>query len=308
VVRIPADRIDHLYRCERPGQTHGYPLLLPVMNRIWQMAEFDSYEMLAAKTSACIALVVTRNEQLNKYAGGGLAADSKEDGIDTRGNTETMIEPQMIFNGKPGEDVKGFMQVRPGNMYKPFMEEQKALTAAGTNLGFEQVARDFSKGTFASQRQSKLEDQRVFMPVQGFVTNHMNRPVWNEFVSLGMLAGAFDNAPMFSDDIDVEACEWIPQAWGWIDPAKEHQGIQGRVELRTMSRTRAAAEQGIVLSDEIKQIAAEEAQMVLLGIDPSLPGSSAPPDGDGATDPGDDDDEKPSNNGKFGGRLAEALK
>lgn len=307
IVRIPADRIDHLYRCERPGQTHGIPLLSVVSQRIWQMAEFDSYEVEAARTTAAIALIINQGTSVNRFAGGGLAATAGESTIDTRGNQEIRLEPNMIFRGQPGDEVKGMVPTRPGSMYAPFTKEQKSATAAGCNLGYEQVARDFSQGTFAAQRQSKLEDQRGWEPLQLSISHHMCIPIHNEFLLLGMLADVFDQQPMLSDDIDLSDVEWQPQGWDWIDPEKEAKAELIKLQMRLQSRTRSAARQGIVWSEEVEQIARDDALLEELGIDSKLPGEKE----EVVDKSGEDDDAPPSNNNNGNGngrsRWMEAL-
>lgn len=297
IVRIPADRIDHLYRCERPGQTHGIPLLSVVSQRIWQMAEFDSYEVEAARTTAAIALIINQDTSVQRYAGGGLGATAGQETIDTRGNQEIVLEPNMIFRGKPGDEVKGMIPTRPGSMYAPFTKEQKSATAAGCNLGYEQVARDFSQGTFAAQRQSKLEDQRGWEPLQLSITHHMCVPIHGEFILLGMLAGVFDGQPQLSDEIDMSDVEWQPQGWDWIDPEKEAKAELLKLQMRIESRTRSAARRGIVWSEEVEQIARDDALLKELEIDGKLPGEKEEVV---ESKDGDDDDAPPSNNGNRG--------
>lgn len=299
IVRIPADRIDHLYRCERPGQTHGIPLLSVVSQRIWQMAEFDSYEVEAARTTAAIALIINQSTSVNRFAGGGLAATAGEPTIDTRGNQEIRLEPNMIFRGQPGDEVKGMIPTRPGNMYTPFQDEQKRQVAAACNLGFEQVARDFSKGTFASQRQSKLEDQRGWEPLQLYISHHMCIPIHNEFILLGMLSDVFDQQPMLSDDLDLADVEWQAQGWDWIDPEKEAKAELIKLQMRVESRTRSAARRGIVWSEEVEQIQRDDALLKELGIDSKLPGEKE----EVVEKDDDDDDVPPSNNGNGNGSL-----
>ena len=102
--RIPAQEVLHYFMQERPGQSHGIPVLAPVMKRLRDLGEYEDWELFAARVQACISVLITR-ESTDDI---GLNKSSGDDGLDANLNPESLFEPGMTFQGRPGESLTGF--------------------------------------------------------------------------------------------------------------------------------------------------------------------------------------------------------
>lgn len=229
--RIPAYRVHHIMDPERARQTRGVTRLAPCMRKLRDLSEFDFANLQSARAEASIGLIVVRQQEvgsigLNQSGEGGTG----EQGVDADGNTELAMSPIMFAKVGEGEDVRPFTPARPGNTYEPFMRANLRAIASSAGVSYEQVERDFTGGSYSSQRQGMLEDQREFEPLQTLIINHLCQPVWESFIGLAVMNGDLI-APGFSRERDRWTyAEWYPPAWPWIDPQKDAAADQLAIE------------------------------------------------------------------------------
>ena len=293
--RIPADRVQHLYVKTRAGQTRGVTWFAPVLNRLRDLAEYDRAMLWAARMEACIGLLVTRDPT---GMGGqlGLSGPPGQQQNDMDGNRNINLQPGMVGELNPGESVTPFMPSRPGGTYDPYVQAQLRAVAAGVDLSYAQVARDFSDGNFSSQRQAKLEDERGWEALQLYVTDAMCRPIWREAVRAAILGRILPTtvAPAVPDPALYEA-EWMPQGWDWVDPVKEVNALAKAIDYRFVTREDIANSRGKSIRRIFAKLGEERAMADEAGITLPEDRAATPPagnDGDSADieNNGDDDD------------------
>lgn len=298
-VRVPAERVLHLFVQDRPGQTRGVTWLASVLRKLRDAGEYDGLELWTARMQACIGIGIERPGGADGNAPIGLPPGAGEDELAPDGSREVNWEPGMFFESEPGEKVHFFTPNRPSGQYDPFMKAQIRAIAAGVGLSYEQVARDFSQGNFSSQRQALLEDRREWEPLQELVMHVICQPVWDRFLRLGVMSGVLTAPSFFQNAHDFCVCEWQPHAWEWIDPAKQAAAAKIMLDEFLTTRRRLLNSQGQSLRETFQQRAdenslADELDLVLPEnkaggpkVDPAEPrprGAS-----DEATDDADDD-------------------
>lgn len=227
-VRVPADRVLHIYDPERVRQTRGVSRLAAALVKLRDLGEFDYATLLKARAEACMGLVITSN---GSTGGIGMADPTNADGQDVDGNDELSAQPMMVARLNKNEDVKPFTPVTPGGTYEPFIKAQLRAIAAAAGISYEQVARDFTGGTYSSQRQGMLEDRREFEPLQELIVNDLCVPVWEEFIHLRWLEGKLPAMGLSRNPELYQYATWRGQGWPWIDPEKEAKGVALMIEL-----------------------------------------------------------------------------
>ena len=230
--RIPADRVLHLMQNARVRQTHGFSLLAPVLRRMRHLQMYDEYELVAKRIESCIGGTVKTNGDFGDLSA-GLTPETGDDGTDSNSNPEMILEPGMIHKLAPGEEFDLINPQRPGSIYGPFTERQIAQNAAGADLDFATVARDYSKGNFSSQRQGILECDKVYSPLQLLLIDQWLRPIYEEFITLAVMEGRLD-APKFYSSAEWTAeyleADWQSPPKPWVDPAKQSVGAKIALE------------------------------------------------------------------------------
>ena len=237
-VRYEADRVLHVYRPDRAGQVRGYTWLAPVLIRLHNLQKFDDAYLWAAQLEASIGVIIKRvgaNSMIGAGGGSGLNAPLGSDNVDEDGNREFNFRPGMVAELEPGEDVTAFNPQRPSGVYEAYTMAQLKSIAAGVDLSYPQVSRDFHQGNFSSQRQAKLEDERAWQSIQDLLIASLCRPVRNAFVRL---ASSFDIVPGLPSPeelravagADYLAADWMPDGWAWVEPVREAQAEKIAVE------------------------------------------------------------------------------
>ncbi len=270
--RFPAEDMIHLYQLDRWTQVRGVSELARIMRRLRETGEYLDAEVIAAKISACFALLITRQSPAGAI---GRAA------IDTDGKRLETIEPGMIQYLQPGEDVRTATPNRTASAVKDFIQVEQRLAAAGMGQSYEVVSRDMSQSNYSSARQNNLEDRKTWEPMQQYLVDHFCQPVWERFVEACVLGGAVNLPAYWSDPERYHACRWVAPGWTWIDPLKEVQGKKEELRGGLTTLQQITAEQGQDWREVLEQIAREKQFANELGLELDIYRPAAPAKGDG---------------------------
>lgn len=254
-VRIPAEFVLHIFEPDRARQTRGVSRLHSVLARLRDLGQFEYAELLKAKAQACIGFAITSD--LGSSDPYGLAASGGTNPrTDSDGNDEFAMQPIMTARLTPGEDIKAFTPTSPGGQFTPFVMQELRATAAGVGLSYEQVARDFTNGTYSSQRQSFLEDRREFVPLQQLIAAKLCQPVARQFIEWGILEGRMvgSGATMAM----LAYIDWRGQGWDWVDPENEANANEKALALGLETKQRILAEKGLDWREVARQRQAEK--------------------------------------------------
>lgn len=259
-IRIPADRVCHVFDPDRARQTRGASRLAPAMLRLRDLSTYDNAQLLAAKAEACIGLMITSDLANSDRIGLAQPADGEggADRTDADGNDELAMQPLMVARLAPGEKVEPFTPTRPGTVYEPFTTRQLRSIAAGVGVSYEQVARDFTGGTYSSQRQGMLEDQREYRPLQELVIAQLCRRVYEAWMDTEILNGRLAAPAYTREKSKWQYCMWMPDGWPWIDPEKEANAAEKALAMGLDTKQRLLAERGRNWQEVATQRAEEE--------------------------------------------------
>lgn len=232
--RIPADRVCHVYDPERARQTRGVSRLSPILERLRNIDQYDYSQRVAARAEANVGFAITSPVDDSNTI--GMEGASDEDTTDSNGNDLINSQPCMVARLNPGEEIQPFTPTRPGSVYDPFMRANLRAASAGVGLSYEQVARDFTNGSYSSQRQAMLEDRREFEPIIELLVTLLAQPVYEEFVQWAIAEGRVQAPGYWRNPRVYDYAEWRGQGWMWISP--KDQAYQAEMELKLGLRTK----------------------------------------------------------------------
>jgi lambda family phage portal protein len=219
-VRIPADEILHLYRCDRVGQSRGISWFAPVLSWLRDLGVYVDNEIQASAVASCFGVAITTNGT----AGRGLMPSTDSEQSDVNGNQFEYLEPAMIVRLQPGESVESINPGRPNSASEPWINLMLRGISVGTGLSYEVVSRNYSGTSYSSSRTSMLEDRRRFRRWQKYTVQHMCQPIWDAFCDQASTAGV-DGFPDMSEILEdrrtATAVEWQTPEWEWVDPQSE---------------------------------------------------------------------------------------
>ena len=216
---VPAAEMMHLFLQKRPGQTRGYPILVPAL-RIWQ--DLDKYweaEIVAARVAACYAGFI---KTLSPSGAIGALSQSTESGNYTYKDFE--LQPGKVRYLSPNQEISFGDPKRPAEQFAPF--SQQLIRAGGlvANLPYELQALDFSKTNYSSARAALLEARAYFAMLTRYMIDHLCSQVWNDVIvqAVGMAQ------IMVPDGFNARKRDWLRQKWyhpgyDWIDKLGEER-------------------------------------------------------------------------------------
>jgi lambda family phage portal protein len=217
--RVPAREILHLFRQERIGQTRGVSWFAPALSSIRDLGTYIDNELQASAVASCFTVAIKTQTPL-----GDLTNPDGESNTDSAGNRVRHIEPGLILDLNPGEDVEGINPGRPNTGADAWIKTILRGVAVGTGLSYEVVARDYSQTSYSSSRTSQLEDRRRFRCWQQYLIRHLCQPVWDRFcdaAALSSVDGFPSSADLLADRRRFAPVEWQTPEWEWVDPQSE---------------------------------------------------------------------------------------
>lgn len=278
-VRIPAERMLHLYRLDRWSQVRGVSELAIVMRRLRETGEYLDAELIASKIAACFAMFITKTSPGTQI---GRSAQ------DASGRRLESIEPGMIEYMEPGEDVKFANPTRTASVVKDFVQLEQRMAGAGLGLSYEAISRDVSQTNYSSARVNLLEDRRNYRIIQQFMIDHFCQPVWEHFVEAAVLAGAVNISGFWQDPERYTACRWVAPGWDWVDPVKEVKATKEQLRGGLTTLQTALGERGQDWETVLEQAAAERERAAQLGLRLDVLGSAPESKEKGDDDNADD--------------------
>lgn len=226
---VQAPDMAHIVNITRPGQTRGVPMLTPALGLFEHLHDYLESEIVAARATAKVAMFIRQNPNAQPDPDLQLDSTPDDDGSGQRSWLQT-LEAGTIKYLEEGEEIQPFLPNRPGTTFDPFVQRVLKAIAGAVRLPYQMIVKDFSGMTYSSARVALVEARRAFANDQRLLVTRWCRPVWRTFVREHVAAGLLPFATEFARNPEpFFAAQYIPQAWGWIDPVKEVQAAQQAV-------------------------------------------------------------------------------
>lgn len=278
-------RVLHLYDKERSGQSRGKPIVAAVVQDLRMAGNYSQSELKAAAVNALVGAFVYSDLPQDVVAG---LFDSTTPAeywnsafTDPANPNRPRLEGGAVLPLPIGAKVEAFNPGRPAAAFGVFMESVVRRIAAGLNIPYELLLKDFSKSNYSSARAALLEAWRFFNGVRRQISDMWLNPIYEllfeEMVNDGrVLAPGF-----YANRYAWLRCKWVFAGRGWVDPVKEAQGAQIRMDADVSTQEQECAEQGLDWEEVLDQKARERARKKVLGLPittSSIPLDTSPAD------------------------------
>lgn len=276
--RIPAftpwgrRRVIHLHDKERTGQSRGKPIVAAVMREFHMAGQYSSNELQASVANSLVAAFL--ESDLSPDASAALFGD------DPRTQwTQSVKQAQQIRKLKGaaviplpvGARLSSFTPGRPNPSFEAFMLATLRHIAAGLNLPYELLVKDFSKSNYSSARAALLEAWRYFLGRRRWLVDYWLRPIYELWLEEAVNAGAIDAPGFYAQRYAYSRCKFIFGGKGWVDPVKEAQAAVLRMAAGLSTLERECAEQGDDFEEVLDQQAIEKAMREERGLSTATP-------------------------------------
>jgi lambda family phage portal protein len=287
--RIPAftawgrRRVLHLHDKERAGQSRGKPIVTAVMREFHMAGKYANTELQAAVSNSLIAAFL--ESDLSPEASANLFGDDPRAAWGQslhQARNMRELKGAAVIPLPVGARLSSFTPGRPNPSFEAFMLATLRHIAAGLNIPYELLVKDFSKTNYSSVRAALLEAWRYFNGRRRWLMDVWLRPIYELWLEEAINAGEIEAPGFYQNRHAYTRCRFIFGGKGWVDPVKEAQASVIRRNAHMSTLEAECAEQGLDYEEVIEQIAAEQALMRRAGIE-IAPMTAARPSGGART-------------------------
>jgi lambda family phage portal protein len=236
-------QVFHVYNPKRVRQNRGVTQLAPVFAYSGMLEDINFAKLVQQQVVSCFAI-------FRKMAAGSPSLPSV-DGMFGDASTQPTgsgvrqlegIQPGMMIDGVPGEELQGFSPSVPNAEY--FDQVKLILQIIGVNFGLPLclVLMDGSETNFSGWRGAVDEARKGFIADQLNLVRRLHSPAWRWWVSR-----LLDNEPAMRraskrSGVDIFGHVWNLPTWSYIEPVADAEGdaTQLRNALTSPRRMHAA--------------------------------------------------------------------
>ncbi len=268
--RIPAKnsfgrrQVIHLHDKERTGQSRGKPIATVIMRELRMAGDYAHNELSASVTNSIVAAFLETDLDTNSAS----ALFGQDPSTTWAQNTEYakasgLTTKKMSSGGivtlPPGTKINTIAPGRPNASFEAFMLASLRNIAAGLNIPYELLVKDFSKTSYSSARASMLEAWRYFNNRRRWLTETWLKPVYELWLEEAINTGHIQAPNYYSHKYAYSRARFIFGGRGWVDPVKEAQAALIRIQAGLSTMEKECAEQGEDYEEILDQQAIEMA-------------------------------------------------
>jgi lambda family phage portal protein len=280
--RIPAftrwgrRRVIHLHDRERSGQNRGKSIFAAVMREFHLTGKYQSAELNATVANSMVAGFIESSldpQSLADMFGSGGDGEAYTDHYNTSlKEYQPRLKEAALIPMPPGTKVNSFIPGRPNSAFKAFMETVLRHIAAGMNMPYELLTKDFSQTNYSSARAALLEAWRYFLGRRKWLINHWLQPVYELWLEEAINNGLVEAPDYYANRYAYTRSRWTFAGRGWVDPVKEANAARIRIEMGLSTYEIECAEQGLDFEEVFEQRGYEKQLMDAAGF---VPGDTA---------------------------------
>jgi lambda family phage portal protein len=213
---VPAADCEFIAYRTRFTQTRGIPVLASALAHFDRFDGYWDAESLAAEIDACATLFIKR-QALDLT----LLSPDKIEAMARDGTARILekIEPGMIFQGQPGDEITSLGGKRPGITFEPYTVMSLRMLGCAIGMPLELVLLDFSKANFSSIRAALMQAYRMFECWQAFLRDRLYLPIYRRQIIRAIAK------KQLTPNEDAFRVRVFPPKWAWINPLQEIQAL-----------------------------------------------------------------------------------
>jgi lambda family phage portal protein len=288
-VRVPASEVLHIYKCTRPGQMRGVPLVTPALTRMFFLDQYDDAELERKRIAAMFAGFIVTATPEDVIPIDGVDDSAPQENIGLSG-----LEPGTMQTLLPGEDIKFSEPADVGGSYEAYQYRQQLALFAALGIPYSLATSDLRRANYSSLRGSIVEYRRKLEQMQhNIFVFQMCMPIWKRWLDAVVLSQALeiDEGDYLENKVEYQRAKWIPQRNDWVDPLKDRQAEKLAVDAGFKSRSDVIEAEGMDPEANDQRIAADKEREKRLGLDFSAAKPANPFGGQPGQAPGQPDEE-----------------
>lgn len=253
-IRVPADRIIHWYKRERPNQIRGVTWFATPGLRSQMLDKIEEAVLVGTRAAACKMAFITPNEH---YEGDEWEVSQDDVPMDT--------SPGQIDLLPHGVDLHEFNPDYPNANMPDFTKNILRGIACGLGVSYNALTSDLENANYSSLRQGSQDDRDAYREFQQTYIEQVRSDYHREWLMMAILVRQFD-LPFAKLD------KWmmvrhLPRGWKHIDPLKGERGNEiALLSTKTTSRSRICADAGEDFEEILEELEREKKLLEDAGI------------------------------------------
>lgn len=220
----------HIFKPLRPGQVRGVPWIAPIIEPLKQLGRWSDAELNAAVVSGLMATFIKMDPEAFDTL---YDEDAQGAIIDSASKWSGEMESGKAINLMPGESIESPTPGRPNPAFDPFWTAMVRQIGMALEMPYEVLVMHF-QSSYSAARAALLMAWKSFRSKRDMLAKTMCQPVLELWLADEVAEGRISAPGFFADDV-VRAA-WCAAIWtgdgpGSIDPAKEVDAAQKRVDL-----------------------------------------------------------------------------
>ncbi len=290
----------HLADRTRAGQSLGRSMFTPAMKEFNQTGRYTQAELsralMQSLVGAFIESALDSGDVAKLLHGSGRStvdmAAAEQSWRSRLAEYRPRLKEGAVIPLPIGARAKGWENGAPSGQFGSFVASVARWISAALGIPYELLAKDFTQTSYSSARAALLEAWRFFQGRRAWLNRQWLRPVlilWaEEAISSGRLP--FVTLREFYEQPNAFVRgRWVFAGRGWVDPVKEAQAAQLRMQLGISTLESECAEQGVDWQEQLEQRLHEERYERSRRRDLDLPDAAPAPTAPASDS---DDDEK----------------
>lgn len=256
-------QVFHVYDPKRFSQSRGVTAFATLVYALSLHDDIQFATLVKQQVASCFAIIReieadqdggSRVPSLNndpKAALGSRGSETLEDGT-----TRTIggLAPGMDVRGRPGEKIQGFAPNIPSPEFFTHAHMILQFVAVNLDLPLQVFLLDPTKTNFSGWR-GAIDQARIrFRRIQRWLISAFHKPVYEWRVRRAMqIDGTIRRmAGAKSGKFNIFEHKWNPPTWKYIEPYKDAQADQLRMDANLASARNLASEKGVDYDDLYK--------------------------------------------------------
>ena len=179
-IRITADRVIHVYKKLRPGQSRGEPWMTPAISAIKQLGAYTEAAIVNARVGA------SKMGFFTSPGGDGFVADDYDGELPIMSAT-----PGEFANLPAGVQFESFDPAYPNNEFENFHKAVLRGIASALGVSYTALSNDLEGASYSSIRQGALEERDSYKNMTRFLIENFIEPVYRSWLEAAMEVETF---------------------------------------------------------------------------------------------------------------------
>lgn len=231
----------HITTFERPEQRRGIPFVAAQIEQIKQLDRYLTSELAANVVSSMLTAFILSDDDDGK-AGMEDAVNEEEKVTDDDFKLE--LAPGAIYDLPPGKTIKEINPLRSNSGFESFVNTLITVIGAGYEIPKEVLIKKY-ESNYTAARAALLDFWRTVKVHRASFNASFNQPIYEQWLSEAVAIGRIQ-APGFFDDAAIRqawcGCMWMGASMGHVDPLKEANAADKRIQLNISTQEQEASE------------------------------------------------------------------